>query len=331
MLVQYLYVLNNPLIYVDPLGLQLTAAGLIAMVNKYSQGIGSFFGNLLANPTDTVLSATLDIVSANLGTQNYVLHNIAQALTGVYLKFNHPNSGLFFEHYVTCSSGYGYVDVVLQVPNKTKTAVMNYLFEIKPKNQHQAGFTQLRKYYNYFACSQQSYETNYDSILPPNNYFIRNLPIWSDGRHTAFMSLFHYGDGVITYEVDVLRKKPNDGRDTLNISSTGFSNMITQSQLKQQQQKYVENLLKSVDDLTAAIYGKPISKMSTGELVAAGIITTGAAVAVISFAALAAEAAAVFFTADAATSFAIGTTASGVVIKLQPVFEQAVEWIGKAA
>ena len=319
-MVQYLYVKDNPLRWVDPLGLYyLDNSALFRMMQKYLDG--------------DVQSATLDIVSANryFRTENTALHNIAQALTGACLFAQNAPAGIFFEHEVRSAQEWGRVDIILQKPNTSHTMVQNYLFEIKPEGQYAEGLVQLQKYYRIFNCIGESYETDYDRVLE-TGYFIYHFLIWADSRYSAYMNLYHHGNGIITYEVDV-EPKPNnrEGYATHAISSRGFVNMITESQLKQQKQLYINKLTKVVDDFTNNLYGKPLSKMTTAEAVAAGVLTAGTVVVTIALASTVAEAAAVFLAGNPSAPIILETTGKGIIIKLVPVVEEAVEWISNAA
>ena len=85
----------------------------------------------------------------------------------------------------------------------------------------------------------------------------------------------------------------------------------------------MQALRQQVDDLTAKLYGKPISKMTPQEAIAAGLITGTAVGAIIMLAGPVVESAAIFFTADTAVPFLLGTTAAGIAIAVQPVIGES--------
>ena len=272
-----------------------------------------------------IISTVFDIVKANFNTSQSTLHNIAQAMTGAYLYANNAPDGIvIFERHIASKRESGQVDIILQIPNEIRSHVKNYLFEIKPSYDYTAGLKQLSKYYRIFDCMGETYETDYRTILH-EGYFIYDFLIWSDLYYEARMSLYHHGDGVITYEVDVLPKPNNrEGKATQNITSSGFSNMIHSSQLKKQQEIYTNALLRTVDDLTAEIFGTPLSKMNTEELIAAGLLTAGAATVVVTLSGLAVESAAVFFAGDATAKFTLGAKVADKIIYILPAVKEAI-------
>ena len=71
--------------------------------------------------------------------------------------------------------------------------------------------------------------------------------------------------------------------------------------------------------------------MTTAEAVAAGVLTAGTVVVTIALASTVAEAAAVFLAGNPSAPIILETTGKGIIIKLVPVVEEAVEWISNAA
>ena len=254
--------------------------------------------------TQDFQQVTKDITRANLSTDNYALHNIAQAITGMFIMKNNHTAIVSFEIKVGNSSNYGFTDIFVQIPNSTGAVLDNYIFEVKPKKSYAEGREQLDDYYEMLKCTNVPYKKDHTKLLPKGRFFSEKI-IETDIYEVIFNLYHNYGDGVVTYEANVRTKPNKNGKSKDNISSIGYVDTIKRSGiLSNQKSLHEEKMMKSVDELTARLYGKPLSKMTQSEAFNAGLVTGiaagGAVIATVSLSGPAVEAASVALTGDIA-------------------------------
>lgn len=310
-MVPYTYCQDKPLVAIDPLGCSMASKTLSHLASQlFRYGVSSSQGQ----------NIFLTIVQACINVPRYTLHSIAQVLTGYYIVSHHPTAHVEFEKAISSPYDSGNVDIFVKASSRTQT--INYVFEVKRNDagEIQRGRTQIRRYNSILTCMQVSFSD-------PNNFmpigvFARET-IFSTANYDAIMTLKHLGNGLITYQVDTQHKR--GGQNKSNVTSEAFSKMVISSgalsRLKTEQETSVS---KELDQITAKLYGKPLSQMTNAEAFEAGfktgVVVGTTLVLTFSLVSIAATELGIGITGVVGSTYTApaGYTTSGVVVKIVP-------------
>ena len=189
-LVQYTYVLNNPIFYIDPLGMMaVDKLNLLTDIYVNTNGL-----------TESQLYLTCLVLNGkNAGTAH---HEFVSIMTAKELKQKGINYEL--EHAVQNKGQWMEIDVLAS--NKEKTSY--WIYEVKPKGQQYKVRTeeQIERYNKALTCETGKEKVRYSNF--PKIFFpaaetitlFNNMPN-AFSQQAIKMEISHNGVGLITYRM----------------------------------------------------------------------------------------------------------------------------------
>ena len=283
-LVQYLYVVNNPLNEIDPLG-------LISGLQMQQIGTANIFNK--RNPY-LAFSVAVSMLRYPISPLSFG-HNLAQIIAYTQYVNVYRNSRIYLEYKINSSNRADILILQNQGVNKLKA----YVGEVKPANHLgykrnntpyaslTAAKSQLGRYMSILACMRSNNKPVYSSVQPldigiySRSILLETLGILAPRRTYEMIVQTKGAQGLIGYEV-----KRTIGRKTEPVPVPQLYNeFVINNNLRKREEATVQTLQKVRQQLGATV--KTVAVVAVGTVVVAGAVylTVQTGGAVLTFAA----------------------------------------------